>query len=527
MPMLGAGLVAAFAMLETGAAASPSGDALSGVLHNFDLGLLSGWSRWLDVPYSHHTQLSSIRPPAGECVLWGAAERPNPSHLKLAAIGRRSALDRDSHGMWENGVFWYTVNGKSSGFADNSNVHLNSADVSDVNGCSSRLSWHLGQSFGGYRAGCTKGLNDNGSWRKIVMYGPCPGVNLRLAGGRSSAEGRVEVFHDGQWGTVCDDYFTQAAAKVTCRQLGYSGFSFVQNKFGAGHGPIWMDDVRCTGTEQRLIDCPRSPRGGWGNHNCRHTEDVSVECFDAHVRLAGSGLAREGRVEVYHAGEWGTVCDDHFGDDAAQVVCREMGLSGGRVIQNRFGAGSGQIWLDDVRCSGNEARLSSCPSRAWGTHNCAHSEDVAVECHSSCGDLLEYNWDYPGGDLERIDDVSSSVVCMKLCERNADCRSWTYVKQLDHDTPRTCYLKASLQPGRRQSGCCDSGLPRCNFQVRTQANALMMPALGLNESEVALALSVSIDDLIVNETTAPVSNDTNMATDVGSVEKPTTKGLRR
>ena len=65
------------------------------------------------------------------------------------------------------------------------------------------------------------------------------------------------------------------------------------------------------------------------------------------VRLVGGPSPREGRLEVHYSGRWGTVCDDHFNDAAARVVCYVLGYGhNGRFIYNRYGAGSGQIWLD-------------------------------------------------------------------------------------------------------------------------------------------------------------------------------------
>jgi len=101
-------------------------------------------------------------------------------------------------------------------------------------------------------------------------------ADVRLVGGATVLEGRVEIHHDGTWGTVCDDRFTSDDAAVVCRQLGYTGGEARRRAaFGAGTGMIWMDDVDCAGNESRLTDCPF---GGWGLDNCRHSEDVGVSC---------------------------------------------------------------------------------------------------------------------------------------------------------------------------------------------------------------------------------------------------------
>lgn len=88
-------------------------------------------------------------------------------------------------------------------------------------------------------------------------------------------------------------------------------------------------------------------------------------------------------MEVWHAGRWGTVCDDSWDLRDSAVVCRELGCGGARQPDptvGRFGWGAGPIWLDDVGCVGTEASLSDCPAAPWGKHNCAHNEDVGVTC---------------------------------------------------------------------------------------------------------------------------------------------------
>ena len=99
---------------------------------------------------------------------------------------------------------------------------------------------------------------------------------MRLVGGSGPSEGRVEVYY-GQWGTVCRDYFDIRDAKVVCRELGYPGATGYSccAAYGQGNGPIWLDDVACTGTEASLYDCSHN---GFGIHNCDHGDDVGVLC---------------------------------------------------------------------------------------------------------------------------------------------------------------------------------------------------------------------------------------------------------
>ncbi len=102
--------------------------------------------------------------------------------------------------------------------------------------------------------------------------------NVRLVGGWDINSGRVEVFYNNEWGTVCDDNWDVQDATVICRQLNLP-IDFVaahsNSYFGEGSGPIWLDDVGCSGQEQSLNECPNS---GWGSHNCGHSEDAGVSC---------------------------------------------------------------------------------------------------------------------------------------------------------------------------------------------------------------------------------------------------------
>ena len=210
-------------------------------------------------------------------------------------------------------------------------------------------------------------------------------IPVRLVGGSTANEGRVEVYYNNTWGTVCDDLWDQTDSDVLCQQLGYTGAdAFHYNAFfGEGTGTIWMDNVQCTSTDNCLGNCTFN---GFANHNCRHSEDVSVTCstepLPTEVRLIGGSSDLEGRVEVLYQGTWGTICDDLWSIEDARVICRQLGHAGALQATSSasFGQGTGTIWLDNVQCIGNETRIEDCTHGGWGVHNCNHFEDAGVVC---------------------------------------------------------------------------------------------------------------------------------------------------
>ena len=95
-----------------------------------------------------------------------------------------------------------------------------------------------------------------------------------------------------------------------------------------------------------------------------------------------SYLPHAGRVEVLYSGIWGTICSDYWDLPDAEVVCHQLGYDGAlRAVRNAaFGQGTGLIWLDDVKCVGNEPSISHCNHLELGAHNCRHYKDAGVVC---------------------------------------------------------------------------------------------------------------------------------------------------
>ena len=103
---------------------------------------------------------------------------------------------------------------------------------------------------------------------------------------------------------------------------------------------------------------------------------------DSSIQLANSSGYCSGRVEIYHNGTWGTVCDDLWDMNDAEVVCRQLGCGKAVLVppQAYFGQGGGKIWLDNVQCTGNESSITQCSHNGFGIHDCFSREDAGVVC---------------------------------------------------------------------------------------------------------------------------------------------------
>ena len=127
----------------------------------------------------------------------------------------------------------------------------------------------------------------------------CTNGSVRLVGGSTPYEGTVEVCAYGSWGTVCSNYWDMLDASVVCHQLGYkavgknicmpsssSSYMYVScihvgvgypYNYGGQTGPVWLQNLNCTGNELQLFNCPvvNIPNT---YYFCDHNYGAAVQC---------------------------------------------------------------------------------------------------------------------------------------------------------------------------------------------------------------------------------------------------------
>jgi len=104
--------------------------------------------------------------------------------------------------------------------------------------------------------------------------------------------------------------------------------------------------------------------------------------FDTVVRLVEGSSSNEGRVEVYHNGEWGSVCENRWDDTDAGVVCRELQV-GSSGKSSYFGNNGNSGLLNDVVCTDDDMILARCGH--YGVNITVECSGFAgVKCYGNC-----------------------------------------------------------------------------------------------------------------------------------------------
>ncbi|XP_060677690.1 deleted in malignant brain tumors 1 protein-like [Hemiscyllium ocellatum] len=306
------------------------------------------------------------------------------------------------------------------------------------------------------------GQQDDCSHKEDVRIMCSEHKEMRLVNGKHRCEGRVEVFYNEAWGTVCSESLDFHDGEVICKQLqcgALQDIDYYTKLFGAGTGPIWLDDVECLSHEPTLWQCKRNP---WGQHNCDHREDAGVVCSgntanlnfqlsfqkliyngvnmfllftetnatkeqslnssSCHqqadsqhsVSLVGGSSNCAGRVEIMCDEGWGALCGDSWDITEANVVCRQLGCGFALSSQggSAYSQAKGIIWQNDVKCKGSESSLSDCLSLELKQKECDHKGIAHVIC--SGPDLLLPSRSTPLAGQARASISIPGIICLAL-----------------------------------------------------------------------------------------------------------------
>ncbi|XP_070537245.1 scavenger receptor cysteine-rich domain superfamily protein-like [Ptychodera flava] len=249
----------------------------------------------------------------------------------------------------------------------------------------------------------------------------CKAHSVRLSGGNTPYEGRLEVFKDGQWGTVCGYGFTSVDAKIVCKELGMFGNEDAKavpaSYFGDGSGPISMSGVHCKGSETSLFECSyKTDRGKF----CDRKFDVGIIC-QTMTRLQtvqSANSKREGLVQVYDEGVWKNVSNTHWSNTNADVLCKELGYVYGAIRENCTSCPiqPSDTQISDLQCTGIEHSVRACTyERINSISKPAYAVCSVPEIHLDCGYLPN-----KGGLLMAYNDISGRVCATNWNIHNAN-----------------------------------------------------------------------------------------------------------
>ncbi|NXX10682.1 WC11 protein, partial [Podargus strigoides] len=256
-------------------------------------------------------------------------------------------------------------------------------------------------------------------------------VALRLENS-TNCSGRLQVFYNGTWGSVLSNPMSAKTVSLACEELGCgdSGYQETPPPSVRVFGSAWVDHVECGERNSSFWQCPSA---AWQLQSyddlrdethitcagtqpetplalgaaCPNSTSCTGSCSSAcpshlaglcllsrcpgrslpspdrdKIRATGGENGCSGRVEVWHRGSWGTVCDDSWDMRDAAVACRQLGCGPAvsALEEAAFGEGTGPIWLEKVECRGTESSLQDCWARPGDSGACRHKEDAAVNC---------------------------------------------------------------------------------------------------------------------------------------------------
>lgn len=231
----------------------------------------------------------------------------------------------------------------------------------------------------------------NGSTTHVPLD-PEEQLGVRLVNGSSRCSGFVEVLLVTSWEPVCMAVGDRLTTEAVCEALGCGALEkatylmpptselsprATSGNISSAGNTTWAQapTVQCSGANWQLCKVV--------DHECSSDKRlVRLTCAENQaVRLVDGGSRCAGRVEMLEHGQWGTVCDDTWDQEDANVVCKQLkcGWAVQALAGLHFTPGQGPIHRDQVNCSGTENYLWDCPGLP-GDQYCGHKEDAGVVC---------------------------------------------------------------------------------------------------------------------------------------------------
>ncbi|KAK3544509.1 hypothetical protein QTP86_013337 [Hemibagrus guttatus] len=310
---------------------------------------------------------------------------------------------------------------------------------------------------------------------------------VQLSGG-SECQGEVEIYFRQDWRRVLLDSWSLSEASVLCRHLDCgSMLNYRSSPSTTEHKHMCVTGFSCSGSEAHLGNCSSAQADPV---NCSSGEQLYITCSSffnpthSSIRLVGSGGDCAGRLEVFHSGSGGTVCDDLWDFEDAQVVCRQLqcGVALSTHIPAWFGPGTGSIWLNELECEGNETSLWNCRFQLC---ECGHHEDVGVVCSEfkevrlteGCEGNLEVFYNGTWGNVchNQMDDETcpSSPWGQNSCDNRDEVARIACTD--DGKTPRTqencCSLPSQKQCSKHWSLRLSGGKGSCSGRLEVYHNS--------------------------------------------------------
>ncbi|XP_067451600.1 scavenger receptor cysteine-rich type 1 protein M130-like [Thunnus thynnus] len=246
--------------------------------------------------------------------------------------------------------------------------------------------------------------------------------DVRLVGGASRCAGRLEVKHQGEWGTVHNDLWSLKETSVICRWLDCgASVSAVRREDSSGR-PVWLINPLCVQSKSTLRECVTSKSSP--SDSC-----LEITCSES-VRLVNESGPCSGRLEVKSNQSWSSVCEDDFDLQDAEVVCRELGCGAPSVLQGAlYGEVEALVRTEEFKCEGNESALLDCGVSGSARKTCSPRQAVGLTCSepddarlvgepSRCAGTLEMKhqgeWRPVTHWYSKWDQKSAAAVCARL-----------------------------------------------------------------------------------------------------------------